>query len=213
MADSTVLVLASAASSAVMSIYKPLSDSSEGEEVVFIGDRTSDSRYKVRVDLGVDESAHELQPMAIPSESEAEDGRDTKNLIPKEENRHEGTFVEYEPVLKIIGFGWFHIILLVVNGIALSSDAIEVLSISFVIPILKCRTEFSLTGWQDGLLSSIMFLGMLIGGYLWGGIADLTGRRRSLLMSLTLNGVFGLVSGLAPNIYFLLLFRFISGIG
>ena len=185
--------------------FKPLSDSSEGEEVVFIGDENSDGRYIVRVDA----STQELQPIPSENETDREDGRDTKNLISEDE----GTFVEYEPVLKIIGFGWFHIILLLVNGVALSSDAIEILSISFVIPILKCPTEFSLTGWQDGLLSSIMFLGMLIGGYLWGGIADLTGRRRSLLMSLTLNGVFGLVSALSPNIYFLLLFRFISGIG
>lgn len=146
--------------------------------------------------------------------SESEEDKDTKELIADagdEEEEEEGTFVDYEAVLQLIGFGLFHILLLFANGVALSSDAVEILSISFVIPIL--RFELPLTGVQDGFLSAIMFLGMFFGGYLWGGVADLTGRRRALLMSLTLNGVFGLVSAFSPGYYSLLFFRFISGIG
>ena len=148
------------------------------------------------------------------SESERAEGKSVEG-----KRRHsdvgdeDGTFVDYEAVLNEVGFGLFHVLVLLANGIAFSSDGVEVLSVSFVIPVLKLPTEFSLTGWQNGLLSSSVFLGMLIGGYSWGGVADVIGRRRSLLMSLTLNGISGLASGFAPNVYVLLLFRFVSGIG
>lgn len=137
---------------------------------------------------------------------------DRKSLISEEVDK-DGVVREYEVALKYVGFGLFHILLIAVNGIALSSDAVEVLSISFILPIIRCKDELGVTDWQNALLSSIIFLGMLFGGYLWGGLSDLSGRRCTLLLSLTLNGVFGLSSAFAPNYATFLVFRFISGIG
>ena len=137
---------------------------------------------------------------------------DRESLI-SEEIDENGIARDYEVALKYIGFGLFHILLLAVNGTALSSDAVEVLSISFVLPIIREKDEFDMADWQSALLSSIIFLGMLIGGYLWGGLSDLSGRRHTVIMSLTLNGIFGLASAFAPNFSVFLLFRFVSGIG
>ncbi len=123
----------------------------------------------------------------------------------------DGIVREYEVALEYVGFGLFHFILLAVNGLALSSDAVEILSISFVLPII--REEFDLHDWQNAFLSSVIFIGMLFGGYVWGGLSDLTGRRHTVLMSLAVNGVFGLTSAFAPNYWLFVLFRFISGVG
>ena len=137
---------------------------------------------------------------------------DERSLIDDEIDEN-GVARDYEVALKHIGFGLFHVFLVAINGMALSSDAIEVLSISFVLPIIKERNEFAITDWQNALLSSIIFLGMLFGSYFWGSLADLSGRRFTLLMSLAVNGVFGFCSAFAPNYYTFLIFRFISGFG
>ncbi|XP_048473215.1 synaptic vesicle glycoprotein 2C isoform X2 [Rhincodon typus] len=64
-----------------------------------------------------------------------------------------------------------------------------------------------------GWLTASIFLGMMIGGYVWGVLADLKGRQRILVFSLAVNGVFGAVSSLASNYWQFLLLRFISGVG
>ena len=208
-----------------MSKYKPLSaeGTHDADAVVVFSAGESDGEVELVTFKEHDDSQprHRQQETTLASESEVDDNvsdSTKKQLISNEaDQREDGTFVDYEAVLKVIGFGLFHLLLLFGNGIALSSDAVEILSVSFVLPVLRDKdnvnNDFFINSWQDGLLSSIVFLGMLIGGYLWGGLADLSGRRRALLMSLTLNGVFGFVSGLSPNFYVLLLFRFVSGIG
>ena len=137
---------------------------------------------------------------------------DEKKLIDNEIDE-EGVARDYEVALKHLGFGLFHVFLVLINGMALSSDAIEILSISFVLPIIKERDEFYISDWQNALLGSIIFLGMLFGSYFWGTLSDLSGRRFTLLMSLTVNGVFGLCSAFAPNFYVFLVLRFVSGFG
>lgn len=54
---------------------------------------------------------------------------------------------------------------------------------------------------------------MMVGGYTWGYLADRRGRRRVLVVSLTVNGVFGGLAAVAPWFWLFLLLRFISGIG
>ena len=150
------------------------------------------------------------------SETENEGGgsrEDQVGLISSEDIDEDGVVKEYEVALKYIGFGLFHVLLIACNGIALSSDAVEVLSISFVLPIIRDKDEFDIADWQNAMLSSIIFLGMLFGGYFWGSLSDLSGRRSTLLFSFTVNGLFGFCSALAPNFYVFLFFRFVSGIG
>ncbi|RLN91383.1 hypothetical protein BBJ28_00022787 [Nothophytophthora sp. Chile5] len=54
---------------------------------------------------------------------------------------------------------------------------------------------------------------MFVGGLFFGSLSDHVGRRKSLLYSLLLNGVFALLSAMAPNIYALIIFRTCAGIG
>lgn len=59
----------------------------------------------------------------------------------------------------------------------------------------------------------LLLEGMMVGGYMWGYLADRRGRRNILVVSLTINGVFGGLASLAPTFWLFLLLRFISGIG
>lgn len=119
--------------------------------------------------------------------------------------------VTYEAALKLIGYGKFHIILLALCGWAVSSDAIEVLSVSFMLPSAQC--DLKLTSEDKGWLNAIIFVGMMVGGYFWGSLADKFGRRTVLMGSLTVNGLGGLISSTSQVFWFFLIMRFVSGVG
>uniref|UniRef100_A0A8C9WB16 Synaptic vesicle glycoprotein 2 n=1 Tax=Scleropages formosus TaxID=113540 RepID=A0A8C9WB16_SCLFO len=55
--------------------------------------------------------------------------------------------------------------------------------------------------------------GMMVGGCLWGSLADQRGRRKVLVVSLAVNGIFGALAGLAPNFWMFLFMRIVSGLG
>ena len=56
-------------------------------------------------------------------------------------------------------------------------------------------------------------MGMLIGGLLAGSAADRLGRRKCLLVSLTVNFTFGVVSAAAPSVGWLIAARVCAGLG
>jgi len=66
---------------------------------------------------------------------------------------------------------------------------------------------------DKGLLSSMTFGGMLIGGYVWGTLSDIYGRKYMLISALVFNAFFGILCGLSQSFWLLSLFRFMSGIG
>ena len=139
---------------------------------------------------------------------------DKRSLISSsEEIDSDGVVREYEVALKHLGFGPFHVLLLLINGIALSSDAIEVLSISFVLTVFRCPDEFGVGDLDEAILGCIIFLGMLFGSYLWGGMADIIGRRTTIVCSLTVSSLFGLLSAFSPWFWLFVALRFISGFG
>ncbi|XP_034542119.1 synaptic vesicle glycoprotein 2C [Notolabrus celidotus] len=117
----------------------------------------------------------------------------------------------YEEAVEAAGFGAFHYGLLVVCGWANASDAVEILCVSFLLPTARCDMQLSTS--DMGLLTSSIFLGMMLGGYMWGYLADKKGRRKVLILSLTVNGMFGGLSSMVPWFSIFLVMRFISGIG
>ena len=147
----------------------------------------------------------------VPPGSDISDNEGDKSLLIG--SHDDGVYNDYEVVLSTVGFGLFHLLFIAGFGLANGADAIEVLSISYTLPFLRLPTELGIIHWQTGLLSSTIFLGLLIGGYMLGGLADITGRRLTLMMSLFVNSIFAFASAFSPNFYVLLILRFFSGIG
>jgi MFS family permease len=54
---------------------------------------------------------------------------------------------------------------------------------------------------------------MLTGGLVFGALGDRVGRKKSLLITLFINGLFGLLSAFAPEIYSLIVCRALAGVG
>jgi len=118
---------------------------------------------------------------------------------------------DYETAISSAGFGKFHYWLLFVCGWANASDAVEILCISFVLPAATC--DFALTSEDKGWLSAILFIGMLIGGYIWGSVGDILGRRKTLIIAMIVNAVFGIGSSLSQQKWQFFVMRFFSGLG
>ncbi|XP_071348657.1 synaptic vesicle glycoprotein 2C [Trachinotus anak] len=150
-----------------------------------------------------------------PDELDSEEGevifdRSTSH-IKREAGASASRRLTYEEAVEEAGFGLFQWLLLVVCGWANASDAVEILCVSFLLPTARC--DLLLSSSDMGLLTASIFLGMMVGGYMWGYLADRRGRRRVLVVSLTVNGLFGSLASLAPRFWLFLLLRFISGIG
>ena len=139
--------------------------------------------------------------------------QESERLIDADEISKDGVVTEYEVALKHLGFGFFHVLLMVINGFAFSADAVEVLSISFIFPVLADRDQWHVTNEQEAILGSIIFVGMLFGSFIWGSLADMVGRRTTIIVSLFFSVVFGFSSAFIPWYWVFVLFRFFSGFG
>ena len=178
-------------------------DPAEGVELKEYRDTSAESR---------DNEAHHQESEG--EELTDQEVGDQKSLIDSEGGiDSDGVVREYEVALKHLGFGFFHILLLLINGTALLSDAIEVLSISFVLPILNKPEEFGVGDSEEAVLASVIFIGMLFGSYIWGSMADIVGRRTTLVSSLTISAIFGFISAFSPWFWLFVLLRFFSGFG
>lgn len=60
---------------------------------------------------------------------------------------------------------------------------------------------------------SIVYLGMMVGAFFWGGLADKVGRKQSLLICMSINGFFAFLSSFVQGYGFFLFCRLLSGFG
>jgi len=139
--------------------------------------------------------------------------RELDALIPNNTRRQEILSMGYEALLSLIGVGRYHHFVIAACALSNAADAVEIVAISFVISAGK--SDLGMSDLDEGILTAIIFLGMMVGGWTWGSMADQAqfGRRKILVYSLAINAVFGLLSATAVNFYMLLALRFCSGVG
>ena len=109
------------------------------------------------------------------------------------------------------GIGRFQWHLLGIFGLVWAADAMQVISVGFSAP--SVAKSFGLTIPQAiWYVGTVFFLGMFIGAFAFGRIADRIGRRRVLLITVAMDAVFGLASAFAPSLELLIALRFLTGI-
>ncbi len=87
----------------------------------------------------------------------------------------------------------------------------DVVNIGFALPVIS--KQFHITAAVAASAISIGLVGYIIGSYLNSTISDLYGRRLSLTLSVALFTVGSLLSTFSPNLLWLDIFRFITGMG
>ncbi|WP_037586383.1 MFS transporter [Stenoxybacter acetivorans] len=107
--------------------------------------------------------------------------------------------------------GRFHYRLLVVVGLGWLFDAMDTGLIAFI--MTRLAEDWQLLPTQKGWVVSVGFVGMAIGAVLAGAVADRIGRKTVFVGTLLIYSIATALCGIAPNLMFLLIFRFIVGLG
>ena len=119
--------------------------------------------------------------------------------------------VSLEGVMEMSPIGIFQYRLMLMCGLTLMSDGLEVPLLSFVSPC--AAAEWGLSTTDQATLAGIVFLGIFIGSMFWGWFADHYGRRPAYLYSAMIIVVGGFATAASPSYEFLILFRGITGFG
>ncbi|XP_078105822.1 synaptic vesicle glycoprotein 2Ca isoform X2 [Sander vitreus] len=137
--------------------------------------------------------------------------RDRKGLEQERQADEEELAQQYELIIQECGHGRFQWQLFLVLGLALMSDGVEVFVVGFVLP--SAETDMCVPNSSSGWLGSVVYLGMMVGAFFWGGMSDKVGRRQCLLICMSTNGFFAFLSSFVQGYGLFLLCRLIAGFG
>ena len=101
--------------------------------------------------------------------------------------------------------------LLTIAGLGWMFDALDVGLLSFLLAALK--QDWGLTAQQMGWIGSVNSIGMAVGAFLFGVMADRTGRKSAFIVTLLLFSVGSGLTALVSTLGALLVLRFFIGMG
>jgi putative MFS transporter len=116
-----------------------------------------------------------------------------------------------EQGIETAGVGSFQYRLFVIFGLVWMADAMQVLSIGFSAPSIA--QTFGIAMPKALETGTFFFIGMLVGAFVFGRLADRIGRRPVLMATVVIDACFGVASAFAPDFTWLLVLRFVTGIG
>ncbi|KAM7536549.1 hypothetical protein Aperf_G00000088036 [Anoplocephala perfoliata] len=115
-----------------------------------------------------------------------------------------------EAILSELGFGWFQVRMIVILGVAHSTDTMETIIQAILGPSLRC--DWRLSADYIALLTSLVFLGSCIGAVPLGYAADVFGRRSVCLLSCLVLMYLSWLCAISPTFAWIASLRFISGL-
>ncbi|TWJ14165.1 MFS transporter [Geobacter argillaceus] len=108
-------------------------------------------------------------------------------------------------------FNRFHALVMALAGMILVFDGYDAQIIAYVMPQLI--KEWHLTPLVAGSMASYGFVGLMIGAAAFGTYADRIGRKKGLMIALTIFSVFSGAAFWAPNFQVFCILRFLAGLG
>ncbi|RLL46896.1 MFS transporter [Oceanobacillus piezotolerans] len=105
----------------------------------------------------------------------------------------------------------FHWMLLFWGALLMLFDGFDLTIYGAVVPTLM--EEWGISAVQAGRYGSYALFGMMFGALIFGTLADKLGRKKIILICVTIFSLFMLLAGLAPSPEIFGLFRFITGLG
>ncbi|MCC9146025.1 MULTISPECIES: MFS transporter [unclassified Arthrobacter] len=98
-----------------------------------------------------------------------------------------------------------------IGGLGFMFDAWDVTLNGILIPLLS--KEWDLAPAQAAWIGTANLLGMAIGAFVWGSIADAIGRKRAFSATLLVFSIFTVLGAFSPDIVWFCVFRFMAGFG
>lgn len=112
---------------------------------------------------------------------------------------------------KNVRIGLGHYRNLSILGLGNAADAAEVLAIGYILDAL--RESGDLSNFDEGLLASALFVGMLIGGLIMGFLGDRIGRRGVFIVAPLLYAFCSVCSAMTSDLHLITFFRMVGGVG
>ncbi|MBV8148883.1 MAG: MFS transporter [Candidatus Eremiobacteraeota bacterium] len=109
------------------------------------------------------------------------------------------------------GITKFHWMIMFVSGMGFFTDAYDLFIIGVALVLMK--EEWHLSAFYVSVLGSTSLLAAAFGAAIFGRIADLLGRKRIYGYEVLVLAVGAIASAFAPSFWWLVLFRFILGVG
>uniref|UniRef100_A0A6Q2X101 Synaptic vesicle glycoprotein 2A n=1 Tax=Esox lucius TaxID=8010 RepID=A0A6Q2X101_ESOLU len=184
------------------------SDSTEGHDE---DDEIYEGEYQGIPRDGSGKAVDGLAGVGSPTGRDGQNFRDMAQFEGERRKDQEELAQQYESILQECGHGKFQWTLYFVLGLALMADGVEIFVVGFVLP--SAEKDMCLSEESKGMLGLIVYLGMMVGAFVWGGLADRIGRRQSLLICLSINSVFSFFSSFVQGYSTFLFCRLLSGVG
>lgn len=122
-----------------------------------------------------------------------------------------GSSTFFDEILeKKVKLGKYQIVVYLFMAFTMFSDGSEIVTLSILVPVLQ--HEWHISEAQEGLLGSVLFLGIFIGSLLSGMVSDKFGRRISLLYGSIIQVVVGIASAYVNDIITFIIVRGIFGL-
>ncbi|MCI1901923.1 MAG: MFS transporter [Bifidobacteriaceae bacterium] len=112
-----------------------------------------------------------------------------------------------------LSFNSAHAKLLTASGIGWALDAMDVGLVSFIVAAIASDPQFLLNPSQKSWVLSIGFVGMALGAWLGGLLADKFGRKTVFTVTLIIYGLANGVMAASVSLVMLLALRFVVGLG
>ena len=98
-----------------------------------------------------------------------------------------------------------------IGGLGFMFDAWDVTLNGILIPLLS--KHWSLQAADAAWIGTANLIGMALGAFAWGTIADTIGRRKAFTATLLIFSIFTVLGAFAPDFLWFCLFRFLAGFG
>lgn len=180
---------------------------------------TNNSKYtNVRDDRVANGVGTKELPVAIPVDLNGGSKQTGLQIVPSKQQQDKASLdpergfaskADFEHAIELTGYGRFHYILLAICGLVSTSEEMDVISMSFILPSAQC--DLDLNTQSKGWLNSIIFIGMMVGAYVWGSVADSLGRKKVLIVISIMNALCIVASSFSQNYETFMVFRFLNG--
>ena len=125
--------------------------------------------------------------------------------------KNEFLVMDIDEAIDRLGMGMFQFQIVLACGLCFASDAMEYLLLSYLAVVLQSR--WALSEGQSDLISSVVFLGALVGTLVLTPLGDKVGRKIIFAVTSSTISLFGILSAFCTTYPQILMVRFLVGFG
>ncbi len=105
----------------------------------------------------------------------------------------------------------FHLRSVIVSGMGFFTDAYDLFIIGVAMVLIK--SQWAPDKFMVGLVSSTALIAAFVGAFIFGRLGDVVGRKKIYVLVSIIIGLGALASAFAPNLIWLIVARFVMGVG